>query len=373
MAARRTTGRARSWRVALRRVHLWLGLSVGLLFALAGLTGSVLVFYTEIDTALVPGLRAVPAGTRPSSWQAVYDPLRRDHPDRPGAWRIEVTPTGGAIPVRYYDPVETRGRGFAPMMLWLDPRDLRTVRAGFWGEYPTTWIYALHWQLLAGPTGALVMGVAGFVMLAMLATGLAAWWPRPGQWRRALHWKARAAPIRRLYDLHKLAGLAGIAVLVVVTATGALLELPDQVRPAIGRVSPLFAPPPLVVTPRTGPTLPLDTLVARAAARFPRARPAWIETPSGATAPVRVNLWQPGEPSRRFPRTNVWLDPWRGAILAVRDGRREAAGDTLLDWLHPLHGGEALGLAGRLLVLASGLVATLLAVTGWWRWASRRA
>lgn len=365
-------GRARSWRVVLRRVHLWMGLSLGLLVALAGLTGSALVFYPEIDNALVPALRVVPAHTRPASWQAVYDRLRHDHPTRTGAWRIEATPDGGPIPIRYYAPVETRGRAFAPLMLWLDPRDLGTIRAGFWGEYPTTWIYALHWQLLSGTTGEVVMGIAGLFMLAMLGSGLAAWWPRSGRWRQALHWKSRAAPVRRLYDLHKLAGLAGLPVLIVVAGTGAMLELPDQVRSVIDSVSPLFAMPKLAPVPWRDRSLPLDALVERSQARFPRSELAWIETPASPTAAVRVNLWQPGEPSRRFPRTNVWLDPYTGAVLATRDGRQESGGDVVLNWLHPLHGGEAFGLLGRLLVLLSGLFATALVITGWRRWMVRR-
>ena len=36
--------------------------------------------------------------------------------------------------------------------------------------------------------------------------------------------------------------------------------------------------------------------------------------------------------------------------------------------MHPLHNGEAFGLAGRLLAFAGGLLPTLLLVTGWLRW-----
>ena len=72
-------------RVIVRRIHLWLGLSIGALFAFAGLTGSILVFYPEIDTALSPALRAIPDGARPVSWQAVVDTLHREHPARTGA------------------------------------------------------------------------------------------------------------------------------------------------------------------------------------------------------------------------------------------------------------------------------------------------
>ena len=359
-----------SARGIVRRVHLWLGLSVGALFVLTGLTGSLLVFYPAIDGALHPGLARVAAGARPASWQAVYDALRRAEPGRDGAWRIEVTPDGGPIPVRYYAARETRARAFAPLMLWLDPVRLTVVRRGFWGGYATTWLYDLHYRLLLEKPGALVMGIAGIVMLAMLVSGLWAWWPRPGGWRRSLAWKREAARSRRLYDWHKWAGIGSALVLVVVAATGVLLDLPDQVHPLVARASPLFATPRLRSVPN-GPPLPLDTLVDRAERALPGGALAWIETPADAHGVVRVNLALPGEPSRRFPRSNVWLDPYTGRVLAVRDARRDGGGDTLLDWLHPLHDGEAFGLAGRWLAFVSGLVPAVLFVTGVWRWRVR--
>jgi uncharacterized iron-regulated membrane protein len=360
-------------RIAVRRVHLWLGLSVGLLFVVTGLTGSILVFYPAIDGALHPALSRVADGARPSSWQAVYDALRRDNPGRDGAWRIEVTPDGGPIPIRYYKPVETRDRDFAPLMLWLDPVSLHAVRRSYWGAYWTTWIYDLHYRLLLEKPGGIAMGIAGIVMLAMLVSGLWAWWPRHGGWRRSLAWKRHASRSRRLYDLHKWSGIGGALVLIVVTATGVMLDLPDQVRPIVARASPLFATPMPESVPRPGGMLPLDVLVARAEAVLPGAALAWIETPADIGGVVRINLALPGEPSRRFPRSNVWFDPYDGRVLAVRDERRDSGGDTLLTWLHPLHDGEALGLAGRWLVFVSGLLPTVLFVTGVWRWWGRRS
>ena len=354
-----------------RRVHLWLGLTIGALFALAGLTGAALVFYPEIETATLPALRAVPAGARPPSWQAVVDVLHRAHPDRTGAWRIEVTDGGGAIPVRYYGPVERAGHDFAPLMLWIDPVRMTTIRHDYWGDTLFTWIYDLHYRLLLERPGGTVMGIAGIGMLALLASGLWAWWPRPGGWARSLRFKRGAVPIRRLYDWHKLCGIAGAIVLIVVTGTGVLLDLPDQARPAIAAVSPLAAMPKPVVR-AGGAMLPIDRLVAVARVRFPDAALAWIETPAGPTRAVRINLARPGEPSRRFPRTNVWIDPYRGQIVAARDAGRRGGGDAVLAWLHPLHGGEAFGLAGRLLVLLSGGAAVALFVTGVLRWRARR-
>ena len=355
----------------MRRVHLWLGLTIGALFAFAGLTGSVLVFYPEIDAVLSPALRAVPTGARPASWQAVVDTLHREHPARTGAWRIEVSGEGGAIPVRYYTPKETTGRAFAPLLAWVDPVRLTTIRTGFWGDTLVTWIYDLHYRLLLEEPGGIAMGIAGIVMLVLLASGIWAWWPRAGGWWRALRFKTHALPIRRLYDWHKLAGLSGLILLLVVSGTGVMLDLPDQTRPIIASVSPLYQTPKPAVMP--GSTrLTIDALIMRARERFPDGALAWIETPASPTGTARINLARPGEPSRRFPRTNVWLDPYSGRILALRDGLADSGGDKVLNWLHPLHGGEAFGLTGRLLALAAGMLPTILFATGIVRWLQRR-
>lgn len=358
-------------RVILQHLHLWLGLFFAGLLLVSCLTGAALVFYTEIDDTLVSELRAVPSDAHPRSWQNVCDAFQSDHFERKGAWRIEVTGKGGPIPIRYYDPVETRSELFAPLMLWLDPRDYRTIRSAFWGEYPTTWNYKLHWQLLAAGTGATVMGLAGITMLLLLTRGLVALWPRRGFVRDAVRRKPNAAPVRRLYDIHKLTAIGSVIVLFALIQTGVMLVLPHITRPVLQKASPLYASPPMEVAAETGPGLSFDGLVARAKARFPDGRLAWIETPGGPGAPVRIALAQPSEPSRRFPRTIVWLDPYSGSIFATRDGRREAGADIVLNCLHPIHSGEAFGPIGRLLALLSGIAGALLAISGVWRWIVR--
>lgn len=80
----------------------------------------------------------------------------------------------------------------------------------------------------------------------------------------------------------------------------------------------------------------------------------WIETPKDDAGTYLIRLYQQGEPGRRFPKTMVWVDQYSGKLLAQQDARQRSAGDGLLAWLHPLHTGEAFGLAGRIIVLLSG-------------------
>lgn len=351
---------ARPW---IARLHRWTGLGLGLAFVLLGLTGSALVAYRALDAAAHPAVRAHP-GIRPQRWAAVEAALRAADPARTGAWRIEVTPDGGVIPARYLATPQAAARGFAPRLAWVDPVSLRVVRTGQWGDDGMTWLYDLHYRLLAGPAGGRVVGAIGLGLLVLLGSGLALWWPRRARLRSALGWKRHAGPQRRVYDLHNLCGVYPALLLVLVTATGILLEFPDQVRPLIGAVGPLYRAPAFRMCGARA--IDADGAVAIAARRFPEARLAWIETP-GTGGVYRITLAQRWEPSQRFPRTSVWIDAAGGRVLAVRDPRDDGWGDRLLNWLHPLHNGEAFGTIGRVLVFVSGMVPAMLFATGWLR------
>ena len=357
------------------RVHLYLGLALGGLFAVLGLSGSALVFYLELDTLLNPQIAVVQPAVAPSP-DAVLQRLQALHPERDGPWRIEM-PLAPDRPlmVRYYDPPETVGRGFAPLMLTLDTVTLAETSHRFWGDYAMTWLYDLHYTLLAGPAGRSVVGWAGVLLLVSLITGLALWWPGPQRLKAALKPVLRKGPVRLTYDLHVLGGIYGLVVLVALAFTGVVLALPEIARPLVAAASPL-APGfrgPAGLVGEGEPALSLDAALATARLQFPDGELRWVETPGRQGRPISLRFYRPGEPGRRFARNQVWVDPGTGAVLAVRDTRQDPAGERFMDWMHPLHNGEAFGLAGRVLACVGGLLPLLLLATGWLRWSHKRA
>lgn len=355
-------------------VHRWLGLALGPVFVLLALSGSLLVFYVEIDRRIEPALGA--AGNAPpvTAWQPVLDALQRAHPKRDRGWRIELPPDSrGIVTARYLKPAETEGAFFAPLLVSVDPQTGEVLASRLWGRFAATWIFDLHYTLLSGAAGRMVVGAIGALLAASLAAGLVLWWPHAGQWRAALRFKRHAGAARRHYDLHKAFGLGGGAVLLLLALTGAALAWPEIVEPAArGIGSPLPMPAVQRVRDGTRPLITLDDALAHVRQRLPEGVPRWVDTPGAGSAVLRVRLWLPGDPSRRFPRSYVWLDAHTGEVLAVRDARGQSAGDTLLAWLHPLHNGEAFGLAGRVIACVAGLLPLGLALTGWQRWRDRR-
>ncbi len=354
-----------------RRCHLWLGLSLGLLLVMLGLTGSVLVFYVEIDRWQHPA-QAAAGQAVPASYDRAILTLRERFPDKHGPWRLEVTGQPGAIPARYYNPPETAGRDFAPLMVWLSPDGSRVLRRDYWGDYAMTWIYDLHYRLQLGPRGGELVGYAGIALLALLLSGLWAWWPR-GSWTKALRLRRQAPPVRTLRDWHKLSGLAGLPLLAVLTVTGVMLALPDETDAVL---APAFGPPPQLPQPLSrdgsGEQIAPSRAVAVAARAMPEARLAWIEVPALGNMAFRLRLQQPGEHSRRFPHSYVWIDQHDGDVLDRFDATRGSAATLIGSWAHPLHDGSAGGAVLRWLLFVAGLVPAVLFVTGLMRWRLRR-
>ncbi|EDT41932.1 PepSY-associated TM helix domain protein [Burkholderia ambifaria MEX-5] len=369
----RTGTGKRTMRAIWLRIHLWLGLTVGALLSVIGLTGSALVFYTSLDEAFeLPAVHSSKAND-PPTYESVLQLLKRTWPDRTGGWRLELpSGTSPLIRARYYRPAEKVDKAFAPLLVWIDPGSLRVVHHAFWGDTPMTWLYDLHYTLLIDGVGRQVVGCLGLVALISVGSGLYLWWPRRRNFRAALTVRLRASRQRTTYDLHKIGGVYLLPVVAILIVTGVLLDMPETFNPAIGRASPLFAPPVCKSIP--GPRrISLDDALSAARLRFPDATPRWLETPDGPQGCYRFRLHRQGEPGFRFPATTVWVEAYTGAVVGARDVTAQSAGDTFLAWLHPLHSGEALGMPGRLVVLVSGLAFPLLFVTGILRWRQKRA
>lgn len=359
-----------------RKVHLWSGLSLGLLLALLGLTGSALVFYVEIDAALHPELQTPAAGPAADwespVWDEVLATARREYPDPLGEWAFEATGRPGPIPARYYPSQELHGHHAEREMVWFSADGSQVLRSRTWGKYLMSWIYELHMHLLAAEPGRLVVGWGGLASLLLLLSGLVSWWPR-GSWRNALSFKRKAILIRRLRDLHKHSALWSLPLLMLLVLTGVLLALPDLKQQVLSTV--LTTPDP-VPQPRAlpGTSAPVSLQQALAAARqaLPDSTLAFIDVPGDPGKPYRMRVQVAADPHRRFPGSFIFVDQGSGQVLAVHDVAAGNPATRVAAWLRPIHDGSIAGLPTRLLAVLLGLVPTALLITGLWYWRQRQ-
>jgi uncharacterized iron-regulated membrane protein len=251
---------------------------------------------------------------------------------------------------------------------------LEVTSSRLWGDYAMTWIYDLHYSLLLDKPGKIAIGIIGLISLISFISGIWLWWPGRAGLKQALKPQLRSGKARLNYDLHVLSGSYGVLLLLILSLTGAALALPDETAMLVKPFSPLTSAPKIALDHgESADRITADQAVEIANNRFPDAELRWVETPGLNNQKAwRIALYQEGEPSRRFPRTQVWIDPVSGEILGLRDTKQDTGGDVLMHWLHPLHNGEVFGITGRILVFIAGLLPLILFVTGLIRWLQKR-
>lgn len=364
-------------RVLLVWAHRWVALLAGAVLALLGLSGSLMVWQAEIDRALNPAWfdarTACDAAAPAQPIAVVLAVLERAAPQARAA--LVVAPAEDGAPYQIWETRDAR-TGWrrehfidASCTRYLGQRDRGAPRLDAAHAVPL--LYELHTRLILGEGGHTGVGIAGLVLLGLAISGVVAAWPRQSTgtaWRRVFGVKRGAAAARWWYDVHRAVGMWLLPLFLLMASTGTALVFSKQARALVGAVLPVAELPRLARDKNTATAaLPADDLVAAAGRRFPQARWSRLTLSAADAGTFEVRLLQPAEPRVDTGNTRVRLDA-RGQITAVHDPLSAPAGNRVLDWVFPLHSGEALGLAVRLAWTLFGLVPALLFGSGAWLW-----
>lgn len=361
-------------------IHRWVGLLAGAWLVVVGLSGSFLAFYPEIDRALNPDWSTPQSRGEPLPMQRVLDSARQA---MPGRFLHSVFPPDGPDDVHHvwFTPsAEDQGRMWE---LLVDPSNGRVL--GQREAVPTmeftrrniaNTVYTLHYNLFMGDAGSTLVGFVGLFALVSSLTGVVLWWPRGGRrWSQALRIKGGARGVRLQFDLHRVAAVYSVVVLVVVVFTGVTLTFGTQTRAVLSQVSIVRSPPHESLPPRSHALVDADVVLARAAAEFPGSRVRCLWLPQASGPAWRVTLAEPQGIGWAGGRAELWLHPADASLIEARRHGDASAAETYLAWQLPLHSGRVLGVPGRIAVCVLGFVPLLLAVTGalvWWRKRSGR-
>jgi len=357
------------------KAHVYLGLAVGLLFALLGLTGSLSIVRDGLDELLNPRLLVEQSAGQYQPLDKIMAAVRAAHPSRHDEWVLEMPRSPTSMVTAWYEkPYETFGERYAPLMVSVNPYTAEVAASRFWGHTFATGIEDLHTNLQLGLFGAKTVGLLGLALAVSVVSGLYLWWPGLDGLRRAF--TIRPLAIANLFhDLHGLAGLAVAPILLLLALTGFHLANPKILETLAGASGMGHGEDgPAIRSTAVPNDRPVSLAEAAVIARgpFPHAEVRRIATPAGEDGTYRVNLRRPGEVNIRHPVTMVWVDRWSGQIRAVRNPNQFTGGQAFVSRLWPLHTGEAFGAAGRVLWFFAGLAPLLLYATGLTQWLIKR-
>jgi uncharacterized iron-regulated membrane protein len=389
----------RIWVVA----HRWAGLTLALFLTVAGLTGVLLPWYDELDSALARKLYSAPP---PHQGAAVLDPAilrQKVITAHPGAvinfMPLSVEPgLSVSLSLARVDPKTGKSSDWSANwdQLFVDPYTGRTLGVRKWGDIlegrvnVMPFLYRLHYSLALGDIGRLAFGIAaliwtldcfvGFYLTFPVrlkareaaATRVTSWWTRwAAAWR--VRWVSSAYKIN--VDLHRAGGLWIWPMLLVFAWSSVAFNLPRVYRPVMGLfgaddIAERFVPLP---RPRLAPAIDFPTAITHArvlagrelAERGLSAKPG-RETIRHVTA-MGVYLYRFSS-SADFTSKGGWnqlaFDSDTGALRAIELPTGQNGANSFTNWIMALHMGMVFGLPYRIFVSCMGGFVTILSVTG---------
>ncbi|GDX39383.1 hypothetical protein LBMAG20_15980 [Methylocystaceae bacterium] len=362
--------------------HKIIGLFLGLVFVLIGLSGSILAFREDIDERLNYSLMRVasPPNASFKIISEIYSSAIQAIPKDAKVERLMMPRHKNAAAILTYI-VETDDLDSFFYEVFINPYTAKVTgqRLKIHGEdqfsQPIIQILmAFHWTLLLGANNAYLIGFIGIFFFFSAFAGLYLWWLKNKNWRLGLTVKWQASSERITYDLHKNIGFYGAAFLIIMTATGAAMIF----KPVTQKVTSLFST--VSGEPNFGKSKPsaqhepihITQAIVIANRVFKDGKIFSISLPNSPTGVFIVGKMLDSEPNKSRTYRNVSIDQYSGEILQIQDPDNFTAGEKLFEWLFPVHTGEIFGEYGRPVLLLIGLLPLALFTTGLMRWRQKR-
>ena len=354
---------------SLFKLHSWLGLVSGIFLILLGLSGSVLVFRTELDKFFNQDLLHVTPSGHPAPDQSLkrcYDIITSKYPSLDGiAW---INPDAGpydAYNFRIYFN-DTRLLTYDLALISFDPYTGAILREGPISQFTPSfieWLFQFHFSFQLGIPGAALTAIFGITMLLSLLTGVIVY--RKMLWKvitfqlkiNRKNWRTISS------DLHRMIGVWSLLLNAVIFFTGFWMNLfAFKAKTWQNELVPTKSNTHIVASP--------DQMFRKALLVMPDLQPTYVYLPTQPERKFEVRGYTKGQLKLWGSGNSVKINQQTGKILQINRLSEKPWTERIEATFFPLHVGNFGGLTVKILYVLIGLSPGLLAGTGfllWWR------
>ncbi|SES76892.1 PepSY-associated TM helix domain-containing protein [Hymenobacter actinosclerus] len=354
------------------KLHLWLGLSSGLIVFIVSITGAIFVFQDEIRDLTEPWRKVEVQATAPLLPSRLQAAALATHPGIAArdTWFTYFGPERSAT-VFFTD------KSGAPIQVYLNPYTGRVLHEQDLRTHFFTIVQEIHMHLLLPEAVAKwVVGIGISIFVVMLGTGIVLWWPKRKQERKqrfTVKWGARWRRVN--YDLHNVLGFYVASIALVLALSGLFMMYPWMLNVTVFAIDGKWPPAPEQLTPRidtlqTVPTAaqPLPDVAYRTIRRQLPGTHMLIISPAG-TGKAALQCWAYERALHYYYRSEFFFHPTSGQLLRTTPHSQKSNGTRFSDMNYDLHTGQLLGLGGKIVAFLASLISASLPVTGtivWW-------
>ena len=351
-------------------LHLWLGLTSGIIIFIVCITAAIWAFSPEIENVTQP-YRHVVVETKPLLPITV---LKNNAEKRlPGkkANRVNFNGKDKAATIDFYGEDYYYSAFINPYSGEL--LKLKDNKNDFFSVVLTG-----HYSLWLGDIGKEIVKWATLVFLLILISGMVLWWPRNKAARKQrFKIKLGTSPKRLNYDLHNVLGFYASWVIIFAVLTGLVwvfepLAKAEYWLASGGDSFPQYPNPISKKVVNGKPANTIDDVFASHLQQDDKFHIASLYFPADDSAAYQLSIY-PHE--NYYEGDNYYLNQYTLEEIPVTAFGRYAAannGEKLSRMNYDIHIGNIAGLPGRIVMFFSILIMASLPVTGFYIWYGRK-
>ena len=359
------------------KLHLWLGLSSGIIVCFLGITGCLLVFQKEIEKLTLPE-QFVTAENKPYIAPSV---LKANAEKSLGNSRktisVEYEGRDKAALAYYYNADEY-------FLVFLNPYNGNVLRVKNMNRDFFRIVINGHYYLWLPPAiGQPIVASATLIFVVMLITGIVLWWPKNKAARKqrfSIKWNAKWRRVN--YDLHNVAGFYITIIALFIALSGLVMGFQWFAKSVYfvssgGKNMPAY--PQVSSDTSQAKSVSLltstDFIIQKMAAEIQPDEAIGVEFPTTKEAAIEVSINH--RVGTYYDRDNYYFDQYTGKEIKVKgvyagSYKKASVADKIQRMNYDIHVGAIGGLPTKILAFCGSLVAASLPVTGFLIWRGKK-
>jgi uncharacterized iron-regulated membrane protein len=363
-----------TFKKAIGKIHLVLGLTSGLVVTFLGITGCLLAFEFEIRKITDPE-QFSPVEARPYLPPSVLKKEAEKYLDGKKLNSLEYPGKGKSAVASYYDSERY-------YLVAINPYTGKMLKVKNMNRDFFRVVLAGHYNLwLPEETGRPIVASTTLIFLVMMISGIILWWPRSRAARKQrfnIKWNTRWRRVN--YDLHNVLGFYMSWIAIFIALTGLVWGF-EWFERSVYWVSSGGKPIADGLFPSSDTLAKrslfnvTDSLWADLSKEAGDGESVAINYPVAASDPLDLSINH--RPGTYYNIDLYHFDQYTGARLSasgIYDGKLKdaAIADKIKRMNYDIHVGAVLGLPGKIMAFLASLIAASLPVTGLYIWWGRK-
>jgi uncharacterized iron-regulated membrane protein len=374
------------------KLHLWFGLSVGLIVFIVSLSGTMYVFKDEIQNQLRKDAIYVKAETitpQPLSIEVLKEKVSLEINEKFPISTVEIPlDKNKSYEFLYYEKDKKAWNYFDEIKInkLVYVNQYTGEILGVYNEkydlFPI--LKSIHWSLLSkSDWGKYVVGIPVILFIILLITGIILWWPQNKKVRKTrltFDWKNVKTWKRKNYDLHNILGFYASFIALILSLSGIYFAYPWVKNafnftlsgsPELPKEKEIKSPDSLLTKNKA-----IFDLTAEETRRLYSTSSSFRIPLSGKNKKGKelknIPVLIYGENGKFAIRNQLVFDKYSGNLLANKPHQNLTNAEKYANANYDIHTGSYFGIVGKIIWFMAGLICTSLPVTGFLVWLGKK-